>query len=112
MVWVEGHWDNTPNGYVWVEGHWAPAAPVAYVAPAPAAVYVQSAPPPLLVEHPGPVPGPEYFWIAGHWTWNGRWVWAPGYYGRHPYFHPGARWVDGHWDHRGRAWVWVGGRWY
>jgi hypothetical protein len=20
--WVEGHWRNSPGGYVWVEGHW------------------------------------------------------------------------------------------
>lgn len=117
MTYVPGHWANTPNGYVWQEGYWAPAAPAAYIppspppaAPAPAAVVV-SAPPPPYAEAIPPSPGPEFFWIRGHWDWRGRWVWVRGYYARHPHYHYGARWVDGYWGRRDGGWVWIGGHW-
>lgn len=115
MVWVAGHWSSTPNGYLWIEGAWTPAAayapPAPAYAPGPAAAVITAAPPAPYVEHPGPPPGPHFFWISGHWAWRGRWVWVRGHYARHPHFHPGARWVDGYWVHRGGGYVWIGGRW-
>jgi hypothetical protein len=78
-----------------------------------APVVAEGAPPPPRVEVIGTAPGPDYFWVAGHWTWNGgRWVWLAGSYRRHPHFHPGGGWEQGHWDRRGNNSVWVEGRWH
>ena len=54
-------------------------------------------------------PGPNYFWIAGHYEWRHRhWVWTPGHWEKR---RPGQVWVRGHWvKKRGRL-VWVPGHW-
>jgi WXXGXW repeat (2 copies) len=75
-----------------------------------AQVYVRVAPPVVVVEHPGPPPGPEFEWIGGYHRWDGaRYVWVPGHYDRRP--HPGAHWVAHHWVHRSGGWVLVEGHW-
>jgi hypothetical protein len=109
-AWVPGQWVARGNGWVWIEGHYTPAAP-----PPPAGqpyeVIASEPPPAPIVEAVPMAPGPEYFWIAGHWHWNGGWVWVRGRYDRHPHFHPGAGWEPGHWDRRGASWVWREGHW-
>ncbi|HJL16004.1 MAG TPA: hypothetical protein RMH99_10120, partial [Sandaracinaceae bacterium LLY-WYZ-13_1] len=47
---------------------------------APAQVTVQAQPPPprAVVDVRPPQPGPGFVWIAGHWGWNGSWVWRRG----------------------------------
>ena len=114
-VWIEGHWDNRPNGWVWVEGRWAaPQAQVVVVAPPPPPpppqneVYVvEQAPPPPPPEQVGPPPGPDFFYIHGRWSWQGRWVWVGGHYEHH---RPGARFYEGHWDHHDGHYVWASKR--
>jgi WXXGXW repeat (2 copies) len=56
-VWVEGHWQSSPQGWYWQAGHWAEAGrmhgPHVYTvpaAPAPAA-------PPAVIEEDGPPAG-------------------------------------------------------
>jgi hypothetical protein len=79
----------------------------------PAPVLVVGEPPAPRVEVIGTAPGPDYFWIAGHWNWEGgRWVWLNGRYDRHPHYHPGASWEQGRWERRGGNSVWVEGRWH
>jgi hypothetical protein len=72
--------------------------------------YVQVAPPAPQVEVMGVAPGPNHFWVAGHWYWaGGRYAWRPGYWEAR---RPGHEWVMGHWDHRpGHGHYWVEGRW-
>ena len=75
-----------------------------------AQVVVRIAPPAMVVEHPGPRPGPDYVWIAGYHRWDGaRYVWVPGRYDRAP--HPGAHWVAHRWVHRNGGWVMQEGHW-
>ena len=58
----------------------------------------------------GPAPGPDFFWVNGHWYRDrGRWAWMNGYWERRPFSR--ASWRPGRWDRRGRGWVWVGGQW-
>jgi hypothetical protein len=123
-TWVAGHWDQRPNGWVWVEGRWAapvvaapppppPAPGVVVASPPPSGpeVIVTSDPPPLIVEEMGRAPGPEFAWIPGRWSWNGRWVWVRGVWRRHPHWHEGGGWVAGHWEPRGGGHVWIEGYW-
>ncbi len=111
--WVPGRWAVRGGGWVWIEGHYAAVA----VAPAPSyrpqAEIVAAEEPPVPIAEAVPVaPGPDYFWIGGHWHWNGGWVWMNGHFDRHPHYHPGAYWEAGRWDHRGERWVWREGRWH
>ena len=111
-AWMPGQWVARGNGWVWVEGHYvAQAAPP----PPPPGQHFEgtaSEPPPAVIrEAVPPAPGRDYFWIGGHWNWNGGWVWVHGRYDRHPHFHPGGGWEEGRWDRRGGAWVWREGHW-
>jgi|SRR5271156_5399144 len=84
-------------------------------------VYVQSPPPGqpgVVVGEPPPPPqvdvvvappGPGFAWVGGYWTWQGRWIWAPGRWARPPY--RGALWVGGRWRRHGHGFVWVSGGW-
>src|SRR5262245_44335741 len=67
-------------------------------------------PPPPPQQEAVPVsPGPQWFWIAGHWQWNGvRYVWVAGHWERH---RPGMRWVPAHWENWNGRWRYVHGHW-
>jgi hypothetical protein len=109
-VWIPGQWVARGGGWVWVEGHYVVQAPPR--PPGRQFEVVASEEPPVAITETIPVaPGPEFFWIGGHWHWNGGWVWIHGHYERHPHFHPGAYWEPGRWDRRGGAWVWRDGHW-
>jgi hypothetical protein len=111
-VWVPGQWVPEGRRWVFVEGHYdvqaAPPPP-----PAPAYTAVAPGEPPALVPEtiPAPPPGEDIFWIPGHWTWNGGWIWIRGRYDRHPHYHRGGGWVAGRWEHRGGNFVWIEGSW-
>lgn len=119
LVWASGRWEKRPAGFVWVEGCWAAPQPQVVVAGPPAPppvaggveVVILDAPPPVIVERPGPGPGPDFFWIEGRWAWRGGWVWMRGHYERHPHWHPGGGWVAGHWEARRGGHVWIEGSW-
>ena len=75
-------------------------------------VVASEAPPTPIVEAIPVAPGPEFFWIGGHWHWNGvQYVWFRGHYVIRQ-----AGWghyVPGHWAWRpglGR-YVWVPAHW-
>lgn len=75
-----------------------------------AQVVIRVGPPPVIVEHPGPRPGPGYVWIGGYHRWDGaRYVWVPGHYELPP--HRGAHWVAHRYVRRGGGWVFVEGHW-
>src|SRR5437868_2331103 len=72
-------------------------------------VVVQQAPPADIAEVQPPQPNPSYFWINGHWYWNGvRYQWAGGHW-EHGHGHRG--WERAHYERRGPAWVLVPGHW-
>jgi hypothetical protein len=112
-VWISGQWVARGNGWVWVEGHYSvqPPPPPAYGPGPDVEIVANEAPPGELVETIPAAPGPDFFWISGHWTWNGRWTWVHGRYDRHPHFHPGGGWEAGRWDRRDGRWVWREGHW-
>ncbi len=79
------------------------------VAPAPVVV-VREAPPQPYVERPSASPGPDYFWVEGHWDReHDHWIWRHGHWDRRP--RREAVWETGHWVPREGGYVWVEGRW-
>ena len=112
-VWISGQWVSRGDGWVWIEGHYS-TQPVVLQGPPPGPeveVIANEAPPALINESAPPAPGPDFFWIGGHWQWNNRWVWVHGRYDRHPHFHPGGGWEAGRWEHRDGRFVWREGHW-
>ena len=79
--------------------------------PGPRYAYIRArvAPPVEQVEVIPAAPGPNYFWIRGHWHWeNGRHVWIPGHYEGH---RTGSRWVPARWAANGPEWELIPGHW-
>ena len=122
--WVDGHWRWDGQRHHWEPGHWVesrrgehhaaarlvneggvwvyhPArwqrGETVLVAPPVAVVAVTQIrqPPPRLREAVPPRPGPGYFWIDGHWRWEG---------GNHV-------WVTGHWEPERRGERWTAAQW-
>ena len=56
-------------------------------------------PPTVLAESYPAMPG--YYWVAGHWDWNGyEWLWNPGHYEPDPSYVDPA-YTDGYYDNNG-----------
>jgi hypothetical protein len=72
-------------------------------------VVVAQPPPPPPMETVVIAPGPNYVWIGGEWTWNGRWIWVAGHWGYPPY--PHAVWVRGYWHEGPHGWHRQAGHW-
>lgn len=54
-------------------------------------------------------PGPNYFWVPGHYEWrHGSYHWVSGHWAKK---RAGMVWVSGHWVKRGGNWVYVKGHW-
>jgi len=85
--------------------------PSTATAPAPTTttVEVSQAPPPPESDVVVASPGPGYVWVGGEWVWNGRWVWAPGYWAAPPY--AGAIWVRPYWVRGRYGWRREPGHW-
>lgn len=71
--------------------------------------YVETAPPEDLEEEVSTTPGANYFWVKGHWRWQGRWIWVKGHWHARP--HENAEWTPGHWFKKHHHWIWVPGHW-
>jgi len=72
-------------------------------------VIVRDRPPAARVEVVEARPSAAHIWIAGHWSWEGEWVWTRGHWEVPP--REGGVWIPGHWVERPRGWVWVEGHW-
>lgn len=72
--WVPGYWTRTSGGFQYISGFWASnqVAEIEYLPP----------PPDSLEQGPSsPAPGDAYFYIPGHWVYNGHdYAWQPGYW--------------------------------
>jgi hypothetical protein len=55
-------------------------------------------------------PSRDHIWVAGYWSWHGRWVWTSGHWERCPHG-PGYHWQAGVWTNRGGRWHWTAGVW-
>lgn len=80
-----------------------PAAVLAQEVECAAPVVVNSEPPPLPDYDQPPVPGPDYVWTPGYWSWSDDeddYYWVPGTWVLPP--REGLLWTPGYW-------AWVGG---
>lgn len=131
--WVNGYWRWEGNAYAWTPGHWVeprvgevfvPAVwrfeggawvlhPAHWrrITPTADAVLVVAPvqpPPPRIEVVPAP-PGARYFWVWGHWHWDGaRHVWIGGHWEAE---RVGFHWVPAHWVPSPNGWRLVGGHW-
>lgn len=103
-VWVRDHWEHRGDEWVFHRGRWVAGGRgpevVGVVAPPPPAYKVETVPAP---------PGPDNFWIAGHWRWEGgSHVWVPG---RWETRRSEEVWVPAHWVHQRHDWRFIEGHW-
>ena len=67
-------------------------------------------PPPLPVYEQPPLPGPDYLWTPGYWSWaNADYYWVPGTWIEPP--QPGLLWTPGYWGWNGGVYAFHGGYW-
>ncbi|KND59232.1 putative lipoprotein [Candidatus Burkholderia verschuerenii] len=64
--------------------------------------------PPAPRYEPVPPPRVGFAWDAGHWNWEGRYVWVPGHWIE---ARPGARWAAGRWEEFRGQYRYVPGHW-
>jgi WXXGXW repeat (2 copies) len=111
MVWQPGRWIHDARGWYSVPGSWVRrAARGAIAADRPA--WRISGPP---AEHPDdtppPAPGPDYFYVPGHYqptaAGNGL-AWVPGFWAA---VQPGWEWIPSRWVRRPDGWDYRAGRW-
>lgn len=72
-------------------------------------VVLENEPPADMEEVVSACPGPDYCWIRGNWSWDGRWIWRGGRWERRP--HAEAVWVPGGWNRGGERWEFRAGYW-
>lgn len=75
-------------------------------------VVVNSAPPPLPVYEQPPLPGPDYVWTPGYWSWSDDdedYYWVPGTWVEPP--RPGLLWTPGYWGWAGGSYLFHHGYW-
>jgi hypothetical protein len=129
FVWVSGTWRIPPNDSIWVGGRWmrdadgwyrvpgvwsrrqglAPA-PLPRVETASQAGWRTTGPP---ADHPddtpGAAPGPDYFFVPGHYSPEGdHLTWTSGFWAR---VQPGWDWIPARWVRRPDGWDYREGYW-
>lgn len=72
------------------------------------AVIIAPSAPPAPRYEPLPPPRAGFVWDAGHWNWEGRYVWVPG---RWVAVRPGARWLPGVWSPFRGQYRYIPGHW-
>lgn len=122
FVWVVGRWQVPPAGASWVASRWMRDADGWYRVPGfwntprrdravvTAGNWRADGPP---ADHPddtpGAAPGPNYFYVPGHYTPDGdRLAWTNGFWAKEQ---PGWDWVPARWVRRPGGWTYRDGYW-
>ncbi len=69
-------------------------------------IVARRAPPQERAEQRDPKPGGEYFWMQGHWVYDGPsgdFAWQPGHW---EHERSNRIWIPGYWAPREDVWVW------
>ncbi len=114
-IWIPGYWNPVDEGWQWVQGFWIEETmeAISYLPPPPETIEVGPT---------SPSPGPDYFYVPGHWTLtdyanvsSGVAVYDPsGYVWSAGYWHPlqsDLVWIPAHVVWTPRGCVYVNGYW-
>jgi hypothetical protein len=105
--WVAGYWRDDGDQSQWVPGFWAENPKDEAVAQQ--VTYLPQPPAPPQVAPPGEAPGPDTFYVPGHWVWNGvQYAWQAGYWAR---IQPGFVWIPGHYRWTPGGFLYIPGYW-
>ncbi len=117
FTWVTGTWRNPPPGRFWVNGYWKRDADGWYRVPGfwsdrrtERIDYRAEGPPADRPEEEvGEAPGPDYFYVPGHYEPDGEGVvWKKGFWSK---AQPGWAWVPAQWVHQAEGWNFQEGYW-
>ena len=122
MIWVNGRWTRDAGGWSRVPGFWSPRQSRSLVDREPTPALVPTAPsgrvvgwrrygPPanLPEDDPGVAPGPDAFFVPGHYSPSGNGVvWTPGFWARS---RTGYEWLPARWVRRPDGWTFRNGSW-
>jgi hypothetical protein len=121
FLWVSGVWRVAPPGKRWVAGYWRDDGEQSQWVPgfwadnpkdeaaAQQVTYLPQPPAPPQVAPPGESPGPDTFYVPGHWVWNGvQYAWQAGYWAR---IQPGYVWIPGHYRWTPGGYIYIAGYW-
>jgi len=114
MIWVAGRWQRGDGGWYRASGYWSPRRDAAVVrnqfTASSQPAWRTTGPP---TDHPADTlaaaPGPDYFFIAGHYAPVGdRLKWTPGFWAT---AQPGWDWIPARWVRRPSGWEFRAGHW-
>ena len=125
FVWVGGSWQVPPAGSIWVAGRWNRDADGWDRAPG---MWSRRGDPAVMAGNPNrpawgttgaladqpedvpaPAPGPDYFFVPGHYAPAGdRLAWTSGFWSR---LQPGWDWIPARWVRRPNGWEFREGYW-
>jgi hypothetical protein len=111
MAWSPGRWARNDRGWYWVAGSWTRRADRATVAASRPAWRINGPPADHPDDTPPPAPGPDFFYIAGHYApipAGDRLTWVPGFWTA---IQPGWEWIPARWVRRPDGWDFREGRW-
>ena len=82
-IWVAGRWIHDAAGWYWVPGSWRRRPERAAVTATRPALRTSGPPADHPDDTPAPAPGPDFFFVPGHYTPSrDRVVWRPGFWAR------------------------------
>ncbi len=111
MVWQPGRWVHEARGWYWVPGAWGRRTDRPAIGGNRPAWRVNGPPAEHPDDTPQPAPGPDYFYVPGHYepTAAGeRLAWVPGFWAA---VKPGWDWVPARWVRRPDGWDYRVGQW-
>jgi hypothetical protein len=111
MVWRSGRWIHDARGWYWVAGSWGRRTDGPVIAAERPAWRVSGPPADHPDDTPSPAPGPDFFYVPGHYepTPDGdRLAWITGFWAA---VQPGWEWIPARWVRRPDGWDYRAGRW-
>jgi hypothetical protein len=116
MIWVGGRWVRDQKGWYRIAGTWSPRRgrlePAQLIRSDSEPAWKSTGPPAdVPAEVTPPAPGPNYFYVAGHYepeSDGSKLVWKSGFWTREQ---PGWEWLPARWIRRPRGWDFRAGYW-
>lgn len=110
-VWRSGRWIHDARGWYWMPGTWRPRSERAAIAANRPAWRINGPPAEHPDDTPPPAPGPDYFYVPGHYepaAPGDRLAWVPGFWAA---VQPGWDWIPARWIRRPDGWDYRAGHW-